>query len=157
MNNDGTNPRRDGEEPQAPPRLAAALKESPARRVFVPPSIDRSVLDASRRHLTKPQRSGWASFRSQFFRPSLAVACIVLTALAFLLIHRTDTPAQFAREDINRDGHVDILDAFQLTRELKSGSSWPAAWDLNGDGKVDLRDAELVATRAVTLGKGNPS
>ena len=54
MSNDGDiNTRRDSEEPQAPEKLVAALKEPLARRVFVPPVVDQSILGAARKHLEK--------------------------------------------------------------------------------------------------------
>ena len=76
----------------------------------------------------------------------------MLVGLIHSLTRQTTT---FAREDINHDGRVDILDAFQLARELESGAK-PAA-DLNGDGVVDQRDADLIAARAVRLEKGGRS
>jgi hypothetical protein len=65
--------------------------------------------------------------------------------------------AAFAREDVNQDGRVDILDAYQLAQRVDSGAALPARFDFNRDGTVNRRDAELVAVRAVKLGKGGRS
>jgi hypothetical protein len=62
-----------------------------------------------------------------------------------------------AREDLNRDGRVDILDAFALSRQLRDGKASSTGLDLNGDGVVDERDAEVIAARAVRLEKGDRS
>jgi hypothetical protein len=62
-----------------------------------------------------------------------------------------------AGEDLNHDGRVDILDAFQLARQLQTGQKPAAGLDLNGDGVVDWRDVEVLATRAVHLEKGGQS
>src|SRR6516165_6854498 len=139
MRDDGDiNTRRDSEEPQAPAKLVAALKEPLARRVFVPPTIDQAVLGAARRQLEKTpaRRSLW---RPWFAWPALAAACLMFVGLIHSLTKQT--PA-FAREDLNHDGRVDILDAFQLAREIQSGAK--PALDLNGDGVVDQRDADLI-------------
>ena len=66
-------------------------------------------------------------------------------------------PAAFAKEDINHDGYVDILDAFAVARQLKGESRPDTHLDVNGDGVVDERDVQVIATRAVELPKGGPS
>jgi hypothetical protein len=157
MNNDDTNTRRDGEEPSAPPKLVAALKEPPARRVFVPPTIDEAVLRAARQHLLKPQRAGFGLFRSWLVWPAMATACLLLIGLVYFFTKPTGKSPDFALGDINHDGRVDILDAFQLARELQAGQKPQANLDLNGDGVVDQRDAALLAARVVKLEKGGRS
>src|SRR5262245_38068846 len=85
MNDDGvTNTRHDGEEPQAPPRLVAALKELPARRVFVPPTLDERVPRAARQHLAPPQRTGFVGLRSWLSWLALAASCFAIATLIFL-------------------------------------------------------------------------
>ena len=143
------NTRRDGEEPQAPSKLVAALKELPARRVFVPPTVDESVLRAARRHLEPPPRSQFGWLRSWLPWPALAAVCLIVIGLVYFKSGRSK--AELAREDLNHDGQVDILDAFQLARDSRSGS------DLNGDGVVDGRDADMIAAKAVRLDKGGKS
>jgi Dockerin type I domain len=170
MNNGDSTTRRDGEELKSPAKLVAALKEPPARRVFVPSSVDAAVLRAARQQSagssTSPSPSDGerARVRDAFARflrpwllwPTVATACIVLAGLAYLASHPSSQP-QFAREDVNHDGSVDILDAFQLARNIQSGAKPVPEVDLNGDGIVDRRDAELIATHAVKLEKGGKS
>ena len=157
MKHGATNPRHDGEEPHAPPRLVAALKELPSRRVFVPPAIDETVLHAAQRQLAGPRRG--ALDRILFLRwwPALAAACLLVLGLMLVLLRPLSSPSRFAREDLNHDGQVDILDAFQLAREVRSGTRPPSSLDLNGDGVVDARDAAVIARQAVELGKGGRS
>jgi hypothetical protein len=156
MNANGMNTRHDGEEPNAPARLVAALKEPPPRRVFVPPTVDDAVLVTARRHLAKPLRLGFGVLRSWLLWPAAATACIALIGVGLFLVRQTGRPPEFAREDINRDGHVDILDALVLARAVQAGGQAPSP-DLNGDGVVNLRDAEQIAAQAVKLGKGGRS
>jgi hypothetical protein len=138
----------------APPKLVAALKESARRKVFVPAYVDRTVLDAARRHLGKPKKTSAGTFRRWMLWPALVTGCVVIAFVAWLLM----SPApRFAREDLNRDGKVDILDSFALARELKTGGPLPAVFDVNGDGVVDERDVALIAAHAVAMGKENRS
>jgi len=153
MNHGDSNTRRDGGDQPAPDKLVAALKEPLARRVFVPPSTDAAILKAARQHLARPERKHF--FRPWLLWPTVAAACIALLGLTYF-ISRPVNP-QFTREDLNRDGRVDILDAFQLAREMESGDHSASNADLNRDGIVDRRDAELIATHAVQLGKGGKS
>ena len=66
------------------------------------------------------------------------------------------------RADVDHNGRVDILDAFLLARSIEargpvdvtpSGAA-DTQWDLNGDGRVDKDDVNLVASAAVRLDKG---
>ncbi len=155
MNHGDSDTRRDGEEPKAPDKLVAALKEPPARRVFVPSSVDVAVLRAARQHFAQPQPRWFRFLRPWVLWPTLATACLVLAGLAYFA-SRSAQP-QLAREDLNHDGRVDILDAFQLARETQAGAKSATAADLNHDGIIDRRDAELIATHAVKLEKGGKS
>ncbi|HEX8912273.1 MAG TPA: dockerin type I domain-containing protein, partial [Humisphaera sp.] len=55
-----------------------------------------------------------------------------------------------ARGDVDRNGVVNVLDAFAVARGVRDGRTDPA-WDVNGDGVVDDRDAEQIARTAVTV------
>ena len=156
MDNGDSNTRRDGEELPAPARLVAALKEPPARRVFVPSSVDDALLKAARQHFAKPERASFRFPRPWILWPTMATACITLAGLAYFA-SRPSSQSEFAREDLNRDGRVDILDAFQLARETQSNTKPTTTADLNKDGLVDRRDVEIIATHAVKLEKGGKS
>ena len=157
MNHGDINTRRDGEKPQAPEKLVAALEELPARRVFVPPAIDAAVLLAAHRHLAKPRRPGFGALRAWLNWPVWATACLVVVGLVCFFRKPTEVTPAIALIDINHDGRVDIIDAFQLARELQSGQKAAAGLDLNDDGVVDQRDVEIIAAQAVKLEKGHRS
>ena len=59
-----------------------------------------------------------------------------------------------APEDIDGNGRVDILDAFVLARRLKTSAAIQPAWDVTGDGRVDVADVDAIAMAAVRLSKG---
>ena len=134
---------------EAPAKLVAALRESSRREIFVPPYVDRAVLEAARAQLNPRKKTSAGGFRRWMLWPALVTAC----AIVVLVVRTLTTSVQFAREDLNRDGKIDILDSFALARELKSGRSLPKSLDVNGDGVVDERDVTSIATRAVALGK----
>lgn len=54
-----------------------------------------------------------------------------------------------AAEDINRDGQVDILDAYVLADRIEQQQ--PISGDVNNDGVTDREDIRLVAFAAVRL------
>jgi Dockerin type I domain len=156
VNDSANTSRHDGEEPRAPLKLEAALKEPPSWRVFVPPAIDAAVLKAARQHLAGPRRCGVSRLRAWFVWPALAAACLMIGGLVWF---HADRPAavRFAQEDLNHDGRVDILDAFQLARQVQVNRITAPGLDLNGDGVVDGLDARFIANRAVKLEKGGKS
>jgi hypothetical protein len=127
----------------------AALKECSRREIVVPTFVERAILDASRRQLSKTPVRGPRQFHRWMLWPALAAACVFIAFIARLLT----THAQFAREDLNHDGRVDILDSFALARELKNGKPSASTLDINGDGVVDERDVALIAAHAVALEK----
>ncbi len=63
------------------------------------------------------------------------------------------THGAYVREDLNGDGKVDILDAFMLAKKLQGTPSSDRRLDVNGDGVIDRRDVETIAARAVNLEK----
>ena len=128
---------------QVPDRLIAALREVDKGRVFVPAELDEAILAKARGNLARRRR------RSV---PWLAAAAAVI--LAALVMFR---PAPKAREDVNRDGRVDIRDALLLARKISAGQVLGLDWDLNQDGRVDQNDAAVVAAQAVKLTKRGAS
>jgi hypothetical protein len=145
---------------EAPASLVHALKRLQPKAVDLPDSVDDAVLGAARRRLASIRGkrdsgfSGWAGIRNWpawIKIPALAAAGLLLALLARPYLQ--PETARFAREDVNRDGQVDILDAFALGRDLQSGTRPGPTLDLNGDGVVDLRDMETIAAEAVRLDK----
>jgi hypothetical protein len=128
--------------------------------VFVPRTADEAVLRAAREHLV-PTRLRTSNKLARWFRwLAFATACVLLCAVAYRFTrpYSSSNPGPaYAREDLNRDGHVNILDAFQLARQLRSGEKPEPSLDLNRDGVVDHRDADTIAAQAVKLERGGRS
>ena len=143
---------------EAPPRLVSALQALRRLPDFVPPTVDQAVLRAARRQF-RPRlapRRLWLRFVP--WAAGGVAALLLLTLLPRLLQHPRSSPdGSLAREDLNRDGRVDVLDAFALARQLKTGRAPSLQLDVNGDGVVDERDVQAIAAQAVKLEKGGRS
>jgi hypothetical protein len=149
----------DDESLQAPPALVAALKQLPPAKVPVPPALDETIFRAAKEHLEDRRRVVSLPFVRR--SPWLAIAAsLMILGTALYLFNRpaTVTPLviKFAREDINQDGQVDILDALALSLKLEEGRV-SADKDLNGDGVIDAKDAEAIAQKSVQLTGGHRS
>jgi len=138
---------------EAPPRLVSALKEISHRDVFIPPHVDRTILKAVQERLSPRAKLRFGNFRHWMLWQALAAACVFVACIAWLLTTRP----HYAREDLNHDGKVDILDAFALARQVNSSAPLSTTSDINGDGVVDGRDVALIAAHAVQLKKDNGS
>jgi len=142
------------EDLKAPPRLIEALKQACSERIFVPPTIDQTILKAAERQLSP---SGRGRLRPFWWWTALtATAVLVAFALATVQWQRSAN-GRFALEDVNRDGQIDILDAFALALQVKQARSLEKRLDLNGDGVIDEKDVAIIATHAVKLERGGRS
>jgi hypothetical protein len=135
---------------KAPAALVSALQGLPKPAIFIPPTVDEAILRTAERHLAPRRNPGVAWMRLARWAVAAATAVVALMLVV-------DRGSGFAREDVNRDGTLDILDAFTLARELAKGRPSDSKLDLNGDGIVDERDVAVVAARAVSLDKGGRS
>jgi hypothetical protein len=143
-----------------PPRLADGLGRLYPPGPPVPPSVEGEILARARSHFARRRRLNlilaWAG------TASAAAAVLVLA----LLLRRNPQTAQIkdrpqpamtvlAREDIDHNGRVDILDAFALARRVENGQAVGASFDLNGDGRTGQADVDMIALAAVKLERGS--
>ena len=134
---------------QVPAKFVEALRNSRKERVFVSPHVDEKILTRARHHLGVP--------KNRFvFLPRWAAMAASLVLICGLIYAITQTRTRnFAAEDINHDGVVDILDALALARKIEAGAKDDA--DFNRDGTVDQRDAGAIGKLVVRLDKGGRS
>jgi hypothetical protein len=158
----------DDREPHVSDRLGKDLRDLFQPPGSVPARVDKAILGQMHRRLAKPQhlilRLRWAGIAA-------AAAVVVLGVVLFNVVTpdfdpgpqseiRNPQSSRLAlaegRADVDGNGRVDILDAFRLARDIEArGPVAPATemrWDLNGDGRVDKDDVDLVALAAVRLG-----
>lgn len=136
----------------------------------VPPEVDRAVMDRVNQHFagqkfdkSKQQRFRWASLWK-----FAAAAAIIIFAFSLELTWRSGvreseivySMADVQNTDIDRNGRVDILDAFVLAKQIESTgqnekdlSLRKQGWDINGDGLINNKDVDEVAYAAVRLHK----
>lgn len=143
------NPEELDDLPELPSRLASELKSRYGPIPEIPEAIDRAILADAQRHLLQTipvrARSNWR-WRLAVIGSSMAAACMLLFAL-----NRQEPkhPTNVAR-DLDGNGRVDILDAFAVAREIRSGRN-QSEFDINGDGRLTQADVNEIAQRAVTL------
>ena len=132
------------DDPKLPDALQRDLRAAFGAQVRVPAAVAAALAAAARRRRLVPV---WR-------RPVLLAAAALLLALPLVALlwrgtARSEPP--LAREDFDRNGRVDVLDAFRLSLALRRGDSVPPELDLDGDGKVDARDVDRIAAVAVKV------
>ncbi len=155
------------------PKLSEDLNALFKRQFSVPPELDRAIIDKAHQHFI-PKHWRHRVFRHVSIWRVAAAAAVIIFAFSLNL---TEKPGPSTSRtvlvkaqaiDIDRNGRVDILDAFKLARHIESAdrtktnlspvSSTGQAlrkqgWDINGDGLVDRNDVDSVALAAVRLDK----
>ena len=81
---------------------------------------------------------------------ALAAAAMIVIAVRLMTPVVEGTKPQVARVgDVNQDNQVNILDAYIVARHIARHESVDKAWDVNGDGVVNQKDVDLIASMAV--------
>ncbi|HVP11117.1 MAG TPA: dockerin type I domain-containing protein [Phycisphaerae bacterium] len=153
--------RHSDDEPEL--RLPAGLVDD-LKRLYTPPGtvprgVDDAVGERAWRHcdgLRARRRIRW------WGRIGVAAAAVFL--IFFLRdvwqgpkVQPVALPPIVGLADFNRDGHINILDAFALARMLERGGPVDQTWDFNHDGVVDRADVDAIAMAAVRLDGGTTS
>lgn len=154
----------EGEDPHGDPQLPPKLREAIARlyepTVEVPQRVDARVLAQARGSYAR-QRRRWLVAR--WAGAGLAAAAALALALHVFVANPAPAPRpsgppqQLARTgDINGDGRVNILDAYVVAYALARHQPLNPAWDVNGDGVIDQKDVDLIAHMAVRVSTEGP-
>ncbi len=140
-------------------RVSAGFSED-LRTLFkpqlsVPPEVDRAIIDKSHQHFI-PKHWSHRIFQHVSLWRIAAAAAVIIFAFSLNLTQKPGPTinSSFIVEaqavDIDRNGRVDILDAFKLARHIESADA-EKKWDINEDGVVNGKDVDLVASAAVSL------
>jgi len=148
------NPEPDPQD-RLPERLEEALRQSASKRIPVSQERDEKVLLGCREQL----RGKFGRARWQQRIIWAAAALVVLALFGWSLIYRVGNgprdrgTAEFAGNaaDLNGNGRVDIFDAFVLARGIRDGRTG-TTWDINRDAVVDAKDVLAIAQLAVRIG-----
>ncbi len=141
------------------PEFSADLSTIFKPQFSIPPEVDRAVLDKAHQHFTPKQWRHRILQHISIWRIAAAAAVIIFAFSLNLTQKPGPTTSQsllgeVRAVDIDRNGRVDILDAFKLARYVESTEGTGKKWDINGDGLVNSNDVDLVASAAVRLDKG---
>ncbi len=138
------------------PKLSEDLNTLFKPHFSVPPEVDRAIMDQAHRHFVRRQR------RSRLLRRAGSIAAAAAVIIFAFSLNLTQKPGSSTSQsilveaqaiDIDRNGRVDILDAFKLARHIESADRTDKKWDINEDGVVNRKDVDLVALAAVRLDK----
>lgn len=148
--------RRREDDPKLPERLETGLGGLFQPRADERRELDRRVALAARAHFDARRRVLPGPGNPRFARRwVLRAAAVLVLALGGWVLVRSLTTAprtqDVARADRDGNGRVDVLDAFQLAREVERGAA-EARWDVDGNGRVDRADAQAIAVIAVRIG-----
>lgn len=146
----------------APAGLIDDLRGLFDQPVFVPREMDEAILTAARQRLAPVAAGGRQRRRRLWLVRAAGIGLAAAAAITLVVwLQPTERPVTTVagRADIDRNGRVDILDAFALARQLKSVDATTLAktntqWDINGDGAIDRHDVDAIAARAVSLAPG---
>jgi len=140
-----------------PPRLKAELSDLFGSAPAMGREVDDRILGAVHDQAIARHRRRWVI---RYALGSVAAAAAVLL-IAIKISHR-DQPAVHdpaaavaTAEDVNKDGKLDILDAYLMARKVANKESLGSEWDFNYDGIVDTKDVDVVAFGAVKLKGGD--
>ena len=147
-----TNPQDfDESESALPDAFRSAMKSRYRPVADVPSEIDRAILADARRHLSTGisplKRRRFSAWKVAALASTMATAAVLFLALS---PNSVDGPQESVAQDLDGNGRVDILDAFVMAREIRSGRG-QSTHDVNGDGQLDQTDINEIAQRAVML------
>ena len=155
------------------PKLSEDLNTLFEPQFSVPSEVDRAIIDKVHQRLI-PKHWRHRIFHHISLWRIAAAAAVIIFAFSLNLTQKPGPSTsrtvlvEAQAVDIDRNGRVDILDAFKLARHIESAdrtktnlspvSSMGQAlrkqgWDINGDGLVDRNDVDSVALAAVRLDK----
>ena len=138
-----------------PPQLKAGLTGLFGSAPAVSRFTDEQILAAARQQTIRRNRMRWMT---RYAIGSIAAAAAVVL-IAIKINHRHQPAFESDREvasseDVNRDGKLDILDAYFMARKAAANEPMSKEWDFNHDGNVDNKDVDIVALAAVKIKSG---
>jgi hypothetical protein len=135
--------------------LASDLS-SAAAPFEIPADIDARILWNARKHAQAARKAAHPVHRRLSGTRWAIAAALILTLGAVGLWQRVRVaPMQVARisaDDIDRNGKIDIRDAFVLAKAIENKSDADLAREIEGE-ELDAGDVDRIARKAVMLGR----
>ena len=136
-------------------RLGTQLKALYGQRVAVPGVVDEAIRARAHAALQKQGRAHPATRRMAWWLGSgVAAAAAAITLAVVLWPEPGAVQPHISANDLNRDGRVNMLDAYALARRVAMKQPVGKELDFNRDGVVDSKDADVIAHEAVSLKAG---
>jgi hypothetical protein len=146
-------PKDDDQFRELPDGLVEELGGLYRQSVPVPGERDRVILAGARAQMAKQRRLRLIVRWGGLAVAAAAVVALVLRTPTIPDAEKQVRPAVAVKaHDVNRDGAVNIVDAYLLARTVEAGGVAQTQWDFDGDGAVDLKDADAIANDVVSLG-----
>ena len=109
---------------RVPSKLSADLNALFEPEAGIPPEVDRAVMDRAHKHLAPLQSGKRKRLRIHWGWRIAAAAAVIILAFSLDLTKQPErtterlTLSKTQAIDIDRNGRVDILDAFKLARHI---------------------------------------
>lgn len=133
-------------------KLGKAIRRLTKQTVFVPSSKDEEILKGIRNRFER-RRSGTGKEKAPAKRITKVSRWQKWMPLAASILIAASilyfSMQQRNAADVNGDGKVDVIDALMLANQLKAGAV--RTGDINSDGTIDEKDVREIAARSVRL------
>ncbi|MDB5321573.1 MAG: hypothetical protein JWN40_3204 [Phycisphaerales bacterium] len=125
------------------PKLGDALSAAYTHHAAIPTSVDDAMRAAATERFAQRRRMRLMARWGAGLAAGIAAAIVIMVSL-----HRPAPVAPLAR---GFDQQLTMIDALTLAKHLAAKESIDKSWDMNGDGVIDQKDVDAVATISVSL------
>ncbi len=141
-------------EPRVTDEFAADLTCLFATNEPIPPEVDQTICDRAAAHFAARNRHRFGALRWVAAAATVILLAVMLNPWSSRPAMQSASLVATAKVDVDRNGRIDILDAFTLARHVQRAEKDGGKWDFNEDGYIDRKDVDIVAFAAVSLDKG---
>ncbi len=130
-------------------KLSDALRDAYTHRAEIPASLDQAIYTAAQERFDRRHRLRLMARWGTGLAAGLAAVIVIVVSL-----NRPPASKSIAKGDVNGDGQFNMVDALALAKHIAAKDKLERAWDVNGDGVIDQKDVDLIASAAVSLKQG---
>ena len=131
------------------PKLGDALRDGYTHRADIPASLDHAIAAAARERFERRRRLRLMARWGGGLAAGLAAVIVIVISL-----NRSPASKSIVKGDVNGDGRFNMVDALALAKHIAAKEKLERAWDVNGDGAIDQKDVDVIASAAVSLKQG---
>src|SRR5258706_1066057 len=131
------------------PKLGDALRDGYTHRADIPGSLDHAIAAAARERFERRRRLRLMARWGGGLAAGLAAVIVIVISL-----NRSPASKSIVKGDVNGDSRFNMIDALALAKHIAAKEKLERAWDVNGDGAIDQKDVDVIASAAVSLKQG---